>query len=442
MKSTSTRVRWGVMFVVFLISTVSYLDRTNLSVAAPSIQLQLHISSAQLGVILSAFSWAYAIAQIPAGLFANRLRPRRTYFYSLWVWCILLVLTTTATSYGAWIAFRIPFGIAEAITWPAASVLLSRWFPKVEYSQAMSLQNLGLVIGAAVAPPIVAFILIHWGWQVAFIITGIIAGLLGTYFYIFTRDDPKDDRRVAKDELDWILHDQVEANDEPAPKGFNGVLATRPSLWAVGLTNFGLDFVNFMFLTWYPTYLTDKYHMSLSKMGIMAMEPYIFGIITVLGSGAIVRRLVNGGMDSVSARKLMIFLGLFLGTISLFVTSYVSNLYVSVTAMSLGYAFTMSILGPMWSTPAEIGGKRGAGFVSGMVNFIGNIGGILSPLLMGFVLQKYTSFTPAIFIASGVTLVCAIMFLILYRVHSDRQRVEEFLAHTSVKNASSSNTAM
>ena len=92
---------------------------------------------------------------------ATWLRPRRTYLYALWVWCALLALTTTATSLGAWIAFRIPFGLAEAVTWPAASILLSRWFPRLEYSQAMSLQNLGLVVGAAIAPPIVAFIITY-----------------------------------------------------------------------------------------------------------------------------------------------------------------------------------------------------------------------------------------------------------------------------------------
>src|ERR1700722_3980876 len=127
MKATATRIRWRVMFLVFLIVTVSYLDRTNLSVAAPTLQRQLHLTPIQLGLILSSFSWAYAAAQIPAGLVASWLRPRRTYLYALWLWCILLALTTTETSFGSWIAFRISFVPAEAIKCPAASILLSRW---------------------------------------------------------------------------------------------------------------------------------------------------------------------------------------------------------------------------------------------------------------------------------------------------------------------------
>jgi sugar phosphate permease len=434
MKKPSTNIRWVMMFLVFLISTVSYLDRTNLSVAAPVIQKEFHLSPVQLGVILSAFSWSYAIAQIPAGMIANWLRPRRTYFYGMITWCIILILTTQAASYGAWVIFRIPFGIAEAVTWPAASVLLARWFPRVEYSQAMSLQNLGLVIGAAVAPPIVAFILVQWGWQMAFIITGIIAAALGIVFYFYAKDNPEEHSSVAKDELAWIKHDQVEEEDDtPAVAGLYGALVKRPTLWAAGMANFGLDFVNFMFLTWYPTYLTQKYHMSLSKMGVMAMEPYLFGLITVLGSGAIVRRMVNNGRDSVSARKIMISLGLILGTVTLFVTPFINNIYASVTCMSLGYAFVMSILGPMWSTAAEIGGKKGAGFVSGFINFVGNVGGILSPLLMGFVLQYFNSFTPAILISAAVTLVCAVLFVILYRVDADRAEIIKF-----IKNANTS----
>jgi ACS family D-galactonate transporter-like MFS transporter len=428
MNATKTRIRWQVMFTVFLIATVSYLDRTNLSVAAPVIRQELHLSPTQLGLVLSAFSWSYAIAQIPAGLIASWLRPRRTYFVALWLWCILLALTTTATSFGAWIFFRIPFGLAEAITWPAASVLMSRWFPRIEYSQAMSLQNLGLVVGAAVAPPIVAFIIAFWGWKAAFIVTGLIAGLLGTFFYIYTKDDPADDPRVSPEELAWIRHDQVPQDNSPLPKGYIRMLLGRPSLWAVGMANFGLDFVNFLFLAWYPTYLTDKYHMSLGRMGVMAMEPYIFALITVLGAGRLVRLLTDRGMDSVSARRMIIFGGLFIGTAALVVTVNVSNLYASVTAMSLGYAFVMSILGPMWSTPAEIAGAKGVGFASGFVNFVGNVGGIGSPILMGVVFQHFHSFTPAILIAAGITMICGVLFLLLYRAKADKEFVDAFLA--------------
>ncbi len=427
MKATTTRIRWRVMFLVFLIVTVSYLDRTNLSVAAPTLQRQLHLTPTQLGLILSSFSWAYAIAQIPAGLIAAWLRPRRTYLIALWLWCILLALTTTATSFGAWIAFRIPFGLAEAITWPAASILLSRWFPRLEYSQAMSLQNLRLVVGAAIAPPVVAFLIAFWGWQMAFIVTGLIAGLLGTFFYLHTKDDPADDPRVSQDELAWIRHDTAVREDHtPAPKGFFLMLLSRPSLWAVGMANFGLDFINFMFLTWYPTYLTDTYHMSLGRMGVMAMEPYVLGIVAVLGAGRLVRAMCDSGMDSVTARRIVIFGGLLLGTVALFLTVSVSNLYASVTFMSLGYAFVMSILGPMWSTPAEIAGSRGVGFASGFVNFIGNVGGIGSPILMGVVFERFHSFTPAILISAGITLVCGVLFLILYRVKADREIVATF----------------
>src|ERR1700761_3857317 len=428
MKATATRIRWRVMFLVFLIVTVSYLDRTNLSVAAPTLQRQLHLTPTQLGLILSAFSWAYAAAQIPAGLVASWLRPRRTYLLALWLWCILLALTTTATSFGAWIGFRIPFGLAEAVTWPAASILLSRWFPRLEYSQAMSLQNLGLVIGAAIAPPMVSFIIAYWGWQAAFIVTGLIAAVLGTYFYFTTHDDPADDSRVSAEELAWIHHDQRGEAPRHAPKGLNWTLLCCPSLWAVGMANFGLDFINFMFLTWYPTYLTATYHMSLGRMGVMAMEPYVLGVIAVLGAGKLVRMMYDRGMDSVTARRIVIFAGLLLGTLALFATITVSNLYASVTAMSLGYAFVMSILGPMWSTPAEIAGSQGVGFASGFVNFVGNVGGIGSPILMGVVFERFHSFTPAILVAAGVTLLCGVLFLALYRVKTDRQAVMAFLA--------------
>ncbi|MBE7211986.1 MAG: MFS transporter [Gluconacetobacter diazotrophicus] len=427
MRATRTRMRWNVMFLVFLIVTVSYLDRTNLSVAAPTLKNELHLSPTQLGLIFSAFSWSYALAQIPAGLVATRLQPRRTYLYGMWIWCGLLVLSTTAGSFGAWILFRIPFGLAEAITWPAASILLSRWFPRVEFSQAMALQNLGLVVGAAVAPPIVAFILGIWGWRTAFVVTGLIAGVLGTVFFFYVRDDPDEDPRVSDAERNWIRHDRREEPAIAPPPGFNAVLLRCPSLWAVGIANFGLDFINFMFLTWYPTYLTERYHLSLHRLGALAMEPYVLGVVTVLGAGWLVRRLSDGRTGSVRARRLVITGGLLLGTLALFSVPYATNLYASITAMSLGYAFVMSILGPMWSTPAEVAGRHGAGFVSGFVNFVGNVGGILSPILMGIALQRFASFTPAIVIAGAVTLVCGLLFALMYRPERDRAAVEDLL---------------
>jgi MFS transporter, ACS family, D-galactonate transporter len=141
-----------------------------------------------------------------------------------------------------------------------------------------------------------------------------------------------------------------------------------------------------------------------------------------------VRVLTDGGMDSVSARRAVIFGGLLIGTAALLVTVNVSNLYASVTAMSLGYASVMSILGPMWSTPAEIAGPKGVGFASGFVNFIGNVGGIGSPILMGVVFQHFHSFTPAILISAGITMICGVLFILLYRAKADKEFVAAFLA--------------
>lgn len=131
-------------------------------------------------------------------------------------------------------------------------------------------------------------------------------------------------------------------------------------------------------------------------------------------------------MDSVKVHKIVIFSGLFLGTGAQFGTAYVSNLYLS--AMSLGYALVMSILGPMWSTVPAIGGKRGAGSVCACMNFIGDIGGIISLISMGASFQYFKSFTPAILFNSRVTLTCAFLFLVLYRVNADSAVVESYVA--------------
>jgi sugar phosphate permease len=350
----------------------------------------------------------------------------------MWLWCILLVATTSATTFASWIGFRIPFGAAEAVSWPALALLMSKWFPRIEYSQVSSIQNLGLVIGSAVAPPLVSAIIVKAHWQAAFVATGAMAAALGTFIWFYLRDDPKADSRVSSSEREWISHDKVVETESATPAGFLKLLATRPSVWACALACFGLNLVNFLFLSWYPTYLTDTYRMSMSKMGLLAAQPYVFAIVSVAGAGWVVRRLVEAGQTTEAATRRVIFSGLFFGTVCLFVAVSVNNLYLSVTAMSLGYAFVMSILGPMWAMAPEIGGRRGASIVCSIMNCVGLFGGIVSPITMGFSFQWFQSYTPAIACSAGVTMLCALAFLRLFRSESDRGKVDDFLTATAV----------
>ncbi len=416
------------MGLMFLIAAVSYLDRANLAVAAPVIRAQMHFTSGEMGFILSAFTFAYAAAQVPAAFVANLLGPRRCFFFFMWLWCILLVATTTATTFGSWLGFRIPFGAAEAVSWPALAFLMSKWFPRIEYPQVSSIQNLGLVIGSAVAPPLVSAIIVKAHWQAAFVATGLMAAALGTWIWFYLQDDPDNDSRVSKNELDWIYHDRLVGVNASLPPGFWRLLATRPSVWACALSCFGLNLINFLFLSWYPTYLTDTYQMSMSKMGVLAAQPYLFAIVSVVGAGWLVRRLVERGRTIENATRRVIFSGLLFGTVCLFLAVSAKNLYLSVTAMSLGYAFVMSILGPMWAMAPEIGGQSGASVVCSIMNSLGLLGGIVSPLTMGYSFQWFRSYTPAIICSAVATMVCALVFLLLFRSGRDRQIVDEFLA--------------
>ena len=218
-------------------------------------------------------------------------------------------------------------------------------------------------------------------------------------------------------------------DNSPLPNGYIRMLLGRPSLWAVGMANFGLDFINFMFLTWYPTYLTDKYHMSLGRMGIMAMEPYIFAMITVLGAGRLVRALTDGGMDSVSARRMVIFGGLLIGT------ALPGRYRECLEPVCIGYGHVAGLCVCDVDTGTDVvdtrrrsRAPRGVGFAAGFVNFVGNVGGIGSPILMGVVFQHFNSFTPAILISAGITMACAVLFILLYRAKADKEFVAAFLA--------------
>jgi len=267
------------MFAVFLIASVSYSGQNeSLGGRAGSAPAAAAFPT-QLGLIFSAFSWSYALARsrrddlgvaAPAPHISHRP--------------VAVVHSPGFDDYGDILRrvdfLRIPFGLAEAVTWPAASVLMSRWFPAHRIFAGHVAAESRMVVGA----PWRAHCRLHHcllGWKAAFIVTGLMAGILGTLFYIYTKDDPADDPRVSPEELAWIRHDQVADDDAPLPKGFIWMLLGRPSLWAVAMRISGWISSTSCFSHGIRPISPTNITCPLGRMGVMAMEPYIFGLITV-----------------------------------------------------------------------------------------------------------------------------------------------------------------
>ena len=402
MKATTTRVRWYVMFAVFLIVTVSYLDRTNLSVAAPTLQRELHLTPTELGLILSAFSWSYALAQIPAGFVAAWLKPRRTYLWAMWLWCLLLVATTTATSFGAWIAFRIPFGLAEAITWPAASVLLARWFPRIEYSQAMSLQNLGLGIGAAIAPPIVAFISAFWGGRTAFIITGLMGFVLLAAWWKFY-DVPERHRGLTEQERHLIVTTRAVAG-APAARAAMTMrqMLLHPLCLGFFVMRFLTDSTTYFFSFWLPDYLQHGRGFTLAMIGLVGWLPFLAADIGGPGGGALSDWLVRRGWAPSRARRRMMLIAACLMPLAL-VAVRTESAWIALALIAVLLAAQSCWMANQLTLIAESVARENVATLIALSAMGGSIGGILSNLGAGRAIGAY-GYVPVFTVIGGLHL--------------------------------------
>src|SRR6201995_1145686 len=203
-RAVSTRVRYGILGVIIVATAINYMDRANLSIVAPDVKADLHISAAELGLIFSAFSWTYAALQIPGGWVLDRVGPRITFGIALIVWSLVTGSISLAKGFGSLLGLRLALGVAETPAFPANNALVSRWFPTRERGLATGSYTAGEYVGLAIAAPLLAWMATQYGWHSVFYLTGGL-GLAFAFVWLgWIRNSPQGDKRVSQAELDHI----------------------------------------------------------------------------------------------------------------------------------------------------------------------------------------------------------------------------------------------
>lgn len=406
----ATRARLGVLALITLATALNYLDRTLLSVAAPAMTEELQIGPAAMGLVFAAFSWSYALAQVPGGIMLDRLGTRITYGISLIGWSVFTMLQGAVGGLTSLIAVRLGLGVAEAPCFPANSRVLVNWFPQNERARANSVYSVGMYFGIAFLSPLLFWITAQFGWRALFAGVGALGVVYG-FVWLRLYRDPRDHARVNQTELDLIAAGGA-ILDGAAPRPFRwsdiGYLLRHRQVVGAAIGQFATNSTLVFFLTWFPTYLKTERGMDWLSVGFYAVLPFIAASLGVLSGGQISDRLVRRSGSLSLGRKLPIIAGLLMSSLIVLAIFLDSNMAVIAVLSLAFFGQGMSNLG--WTLVSEIAPARLVGLTGGVFNFCTNLAGIITPIIIGIAVEQTGSFVAGLAYIGAMAVLGAISY--------------------------------
>jgi sugar phosphate permease len=383
--------RWYVLLLISVMYLITYLDRVNISTAAPEISKEFGFDKVTMGVIFSAFAWAYALFQVPGGWLSDRFGARRVLTGVVGFWSIMTAVTAAAFSATSFIAIRFLFGVGEAGAFPGATRAMQLWYPQRERGLVQGVTHSASRLGAAIAPPIVVLIMSEFGWRPVFYICGATGFLWALWWVLTYRNLPEDHPFVNKTELQAIRGVDTGGIIKPPPmdKQTNVpwmTLIRSPNMWAIMCAYFTYVYCLWIFLSWLPSYLIEARHFTLIKVGIYASLPLFAGVIGDTVGGLATDWLLRKTGSAKIGRRAVAIVGLLGCAVCIVPAALTDNALVAVYGLTASMFFLEFTIGPSWAVPMDTGGKY-SGTVSGMMNMAGNIGAAISPIVFGVLAQ-------------------------------------------------------
>jgi MFS transporter, ACS family, D-galactonate transporter len=415
-----TRRRFRVMWMLFVCVVINYLDRSNLSIVAPRLTQDLHLTPVMLGTILAAFGWTYALFQVPASRLVDRVNPRILFAVALALWSLATFIMGLVGTFLALIALRVAVGAMEAPAYPINNRIVTTWFPERERASAIGFYTSGQFVGLAFLTPVLAWLEARYGWRFIFQATGAVGVVWAIFWWILYRD-PNHARGVNPAELRLIEEgggipelsrklDESKLRTGTLWKDLTFVLSKR-KLWGLYLGQFGVVSVQWFFLTWFPTYLVRYKHIELAKAGALASLPFLAAFVGVLTSGIVSDWLLRRGLGVTLARKIPIVTGLVLAS-TIFVANWFDDPRLVIACMTCSFFGTGSAC-IAWSLVSTVAPERLIGLTGGMFNFISNCAAFIVPMVIGLLVKGNSFSRPMYFISlMSVMGICSFVFLV------------------------------
>ncbi|WP_225788404.1 MFS transporter [Pseudomonas sp. Marseille-P8916] len=417
-----THVRYLILLMLFLVTTINYADRATIAIAGSSLQKDLGIDAVTLGYIFSAFGWAYVAGQIPGGWLLDRFGSKKVYAFSIFTWSLFTLLQgfvgglPVAWAVVTLFTLRFLVGFAEAPSFPGNARIVAAWFPTAERGTASAVFNSAQYFATALFAPIMGWIVFRFGWEHVFVVMGAL-GIVFSGVWLKTIYNPKEHPRISRSELEHIEQngglvdmDQKRANDGPK-WGYIKQLLTSRMLLGVYLGQYCINAITYFFLTWFPVYLVQERGMTILKAGIIASLPAICGFVGGVLGGVISDWLLRRGHSLTFSRKLPIVCGLLLSTTMIF-CNYVEAEWMVVGFMTLAF-FGKGIGALGWAVVSDTSPKQIAGLSGGMFNTFGNIASITTPIVIGYIISATGSFKWALVYVGANALVAVFSYLVI-----------------------------
>jgi ACS family glucarate transporter-like MFS transporter len=418
MNSASTsHVRWLLVFWLFILSAVSYLDRVNISIAGGSIAEAYHLSDVQLGQVFSAMLVGYAIFQTVGGRLADRFGPRRVLAAGVAWWGIFTALTAMvpARIAGALFIFvtvRFLLGAGEAVIYPSANQFIARWIPTAERGIANGWIFAGVGAGAGLTPLLITQIMVRYGWRTSFWVCSIIGFAAGAVWFLVARDTPAEHPKISASELALIrsgLRQQESENDAKALVPWGQVIQSKEVL-AITLSYFCYGYVAWIFFSWFYRYLAKVRGLDLKASAFYTMLPFLAMLVCCLLGGTINDRLTKRLGPRVGRCGLAAFAISVAGIFIAFGSQVQSARLASVVLAGGAGALYLS-QSSFWSVTADIAGAS-AGSVSGFMNMGNQIGAALTASLTPWIAARF-GWTTSFLVAAGLCAVGAVSWLVV-----------------------------
>ncbi|WP_229513623.1 MFS transporter [Paraburkholderia terrae] len=381
-----TRYRWRICALLFFATTINYLDRQVLGLLKPELAMRFNWTETEYSYMVVVFTACYAIGLILSGKLVDKYGVKLGYGICVLVWSIAacghsLVRNTLGFSF-----MRALLGLAESGNFPAAVKAVSEWFPRREQALAVGILTSGTSIGAVAAPALVPWLAASYGWQAAFLVTGL-TGFVWLGFWYLMYYAPQKHKAISVEELKYINENRAGDDDKGPSVNWISLLKIRPT-WAFVMGKLLTDPIWWFMLFWLPSYFSSRYHLDLKNLGMPLVVVYVATSIGSISGGWLSSRLIARGWDVTRARQITM-LGLAFLVVPIAFSPWIDNMWAMVGLLSLAAAAHQGWSANLFTTASDMFPKRLVGSIVGMGGMAGAIGGTVFPLFVGALLDHF-----------------------------------------------------
>lgn len=408
------RRRWRIAFLLAFGVLVNFFDRINLSVSRDALHDSFGLSLVAFGYLSSAFSWTYAVMQMPCGVLLDRWGVRRVGRISAFLWSVSSFAAAIAPALSWFFAARLLLGVSESPTFPANAKALGYWFTREERGMATAFTDAAAKFSTAIGVPLIGLLLLHFGWRWSFAATGMVSFFYFVLFYLIYKN-PREDKGLSPRELEFILQGGAQLEDEKRARSGSslGYLLRQRKVYGLALGWGAYNYTFFLLLTWLPSYLSVSLHADLFHSIFYTSVPWLFATFTdLLVGGWLVDALIQRGWDANRVRQTVLVAGMSFG-LAIFGAASAHTPTAALIWISLALGGLAAAAPVAWTIPSLISPRESVGTLAGAVNLCGQIAAISAPIVTGYIVSLTHSFAAAFVTATVILLLGIVGYIFL-----------------------------